>query len=77
MLQSQAINESLNQLPKKIDYAYKLGKVSHGVGKSKDFNPYTKGGVEMAHLAEAWNYGWKDAAEQESEELSEEMTELR
>jgi hypothetical protein len=60
---------TLNQLPQKIDYAYKLGKVSYNLGKHKNFNPYERGGVDMAHLAEAWNMGWGDALE-ESVEVS-------
>jgi hypothetical protein len=55
---------TLNQLPQKIDYAYKLGKVSYNLGKHKNFNPYERGGVDMAHLAQAWNMGWDDALEE-------------
>jgi len=68
MLQAKT-NDKLSQLPQKIDYAYKLGKVSYNLGKEKTFNPYVKGGVKMAHLAEAWNMGWGDALE-ESVEVS-------
>lgn len=68
MLQAKNYNK-LSQLPQKIDYAYKLGKVSYNLGKEKTFNPYEKGGVEMAHLAQAWNMGWDDCM-RESIEVS-------
>jgi len=63
--------ENLNDLPMEIDYAYKLGKVSCELGKSKSFNPYSNGDINVAHLSAAWSFGWADAHKEFSESFLE------